>query len=68
MPDGFPLLEVIALVGGVIGLVWRDFLETIVAIFLIGFGLLGVLPFLGVDVSAVTSVIGQVQDATNSSQ
>lgn len=64
MPEGFPLLPVIALVGGVIGLVWRDFLETIVAIFLIGFGLLGVLPYFGVDVSMVTTVIEQAREAT----
>lgn len=49
---GIPLLPLIALVGGVIGLLKRDFLEIVVAIFLIGYGLLGVLPAVGVDVSS----------------
>lgn len=65
MPEGFPLLEVIALVGGIVGLIWRNFLETILAIFLIVFGLLGVLPYAGVDVSGITSVVQQAEDAVN---
>lgn len=59
---GFPLVPVIALVGGIIGLLWKDFLETIMAIFLIIFGLMGVLPVLGVDVSGVKEVIEQTTE------
>lgn len=54
---GIPLLPLLALIGGLIGLVKKDFLETIMALFLIVFGLLGILPLLGVDLSAVTSAL-----------
>ncbi|MEO1291578.1 MAG: hypothetical protein AAFV62_01895 [Pseudomonadota bacterium] len=48
---GIPLLPLIALIGGIIVFFKRDSLEYIVGIFLIGFGVLGLLPFVGVDVS-----------------
>ncbi|MEL6280434.1 MAG: hypothetical protein AAFQ73_01545 [Pseudomonadota bacterium] len=54
---GIPLLPLLALVGGLIGLVKKDFLESIMALFLIAFGLLGVLPAIGVDISGVQEVI-----------
>lgn len=54
---GIPLLPLIALIGGIITLIKADFLNWVVAIFLIGFGLLNILPVLGVDVSSVTQIV-----------
>ena len=54
---GIPLLPLIALLGGIIVLIKADVLNWVVAIFLIGFGLLGILPALGVDVSGVEEAL-----------
>ena len=46
---GIPLLPLIALVGGILILIKADLLNWVIAIFLIGFGVLGILPAVGVD-------------------
>ena len=52
---GLPLLPLIALIGGVLTLIKADLLNWVVALFLIGFGVLGILPALGVDVGVTTA-------------
>lgn len=54
---GVPLIPLIALVGGLIGLIRKDFLETIMALFLIAFGAIGLLDFFGI------ITVEQVRDA-----
>lgn len=58
---GLPLLPLLALIGGVLILIKADLLNWVVALFLIGFGLLGVLPAVGVDVSAVQERVEQIR-------
>ena len=57
---GIPLLPLIALIGGILTLIKADLLNWVVAIFLIGYGLLGILPVLGVDVSGFTNALPHV--------
>ncbi|MCI4662405.1 MAG: DUF3096 domain-containing protein [Neomegalonema sp.] len=45
---GIPLLPILALLGGLIVLFKRDFLEYVVGLFLIGFGVIGLLTHFGV--------------------
>ena len=52
---GLPLLPLIALIGGVLTLIKADLLNWVVALFLIGFGVLGILPALGIDLGVTTS-------------
>ncbi|MBX2854983.1 MAG: DUF3096 domain-containing protein [Rhodobacteraceae bacterium] len=59
---GLPLLPLIALIGGVLTLIKADLLNWIVALFLIGFGVLGILPALGIDLGVTT---GDLQDQIN---
>lgn len=66
---GIPLLPLIALIGGIITLIKADFLNWVVAIFLIGFGVLGILPAVGVDLGVnVPSVNVDVDTGTSSAQ
>ena len=52
---GLPLLPLIALIGGVLTLIKADLLNWVVALFLIGFGVLGILPALGIDLGVTTN-------------
>lgn len=48
---GIPLLPLIALVLGFSAFIFKNSLEYIVGLFLIGFGVLGLLPLAGIEVS-----------------
>lgn len=51
--SSLPLLPLIALIGGILVLIKADLLNWVVAIFMIGYGVLGLLPLAGVDVSPI---------------
>ncbi len=60
---GIPLLPLIALVGGILILIKADLLNWVIAIFLIGFGVLGILPAVGVDLGVdVPDVRVQIEE------
>jgi len=62
---GIPLLPLIALLGGILTLIKADLLNWVVAIFLIGFGVLGILPAIGIDIGTSVSDIERIiRDAT----
>lgn len=50
---GVDMLPIISLIAGILILIKADLLNWVVALFMIGFGVLGILPALGVDVSPV---------------
>ncbi len=63
---GLPLLPLIALAGGILILIKADLLNWVIAIFLIGFGVLGILPAIGVDIGYdVETAIEDVQGAAS---
>lgn len=57
---GIPLLPLIALIGGILTLIKADLLNWVVAIFLIGFGILGILPAIGIDIGTSVSDIREL--------
>lgn len=49
------ILGVVALVGGIATLIYADLLNYIVAVFLIGFGVIQLAPMVGVDLGVTTA-------------
>lgn len=57
-----PILPILALIAGVLILIKADILNWVVALFLIGFGLLGLAPMAGVDVAPIEAFLYGLAD------
>ncbi|MGF1502006.1 MAG: DUF3096 domain-containing protein [Paracoccaceae bacterium] len=57
---GIPLLPLMALIGGILILIKADLLNWVIAIFLIGFGVLGILPAIGIDIGVTNEDVQRI--------
>lgn len=57
-----PIIPAIALIAGILILIKADILNWVVALFLIGFGLLGLAPLAGVDVAPIEAFLFGLAD------